>query len=78
MAESGGLFWMDDGLFDLTEPWRYGLLEEGEEEAGGGERVTPLISDAGAKVLPKCEPGPSAAAGSGAVMGSRRAAAACD
>ena len=43
-----------------------------------GELVVPLIWLAGAKVLPKLDPGPVSADGSGSSIGSTRTVAACD
>lgn len=60
-----------------VDDWRYGFFEP-LGLAVVGEFVEPLLWLAGAKVLPKLDPGPVAAEGSGSSIGSRRTVAACD
>lgn len=64
----------------LTEELRYGFFELvglEVELVGAVVFVVPLIWLAGAKVLPKLDPGPVSADGSGSIIGSSNIAAAC-
>lgn len=61
------------------EELRYGFFELVRLLLDGtGDFVTPLIWLAGAKVLPKLDPGPVSADGSGSIIGFKRTAAACN